>query len=105
MSRCIQCEERKLRTSLHSLLTLRGTPVLYYGDEIGMPDHPIRKEDLQDPMGKRHWPSPRGRDPERTPMQWRNGKGGGFTKAATQPWLPIGDTARNVEDQQADPRS
>jgi len=105
MSRWCQGDERKLRTALLSLLAQRGTPVLYYGDEIGMPDTPIRKEELQDPMGKRHWPAPRGRDPERTPMPWRNGKGGGFTDAASKPWLPIGDTARNLEDQQADPGS
>src|SRR5439155_1570190 len=96
---------RTLGTALLSLLTLRGTPVLYYGDEIGMPDTPIRKAELRDPMGKRHWPAPRGRDPERTPMQWHNETGGGFTNAALEPWLPIGDTARNVEDQQADPGS
>ena len=104
-SRWCQGDERKLRTALLSLLTLRGTPVLYYGDEIGMPDTPVRKEELQDPLGKRHWPSPRGRDPERTPMHWRNARGAGFTSAETRPWLPIGDAARNVEDQQADPGS
>lgn len=105
MSRWCEGDERRLRTALLSLLTLRGTPVLYYGDEIGMPDTPIRKAELRDPMGKRHWPAPRGRDPERTPMQWHNETGGGFTNAALEPWLPIGDTARNVEDQQADPGS
>ncbi|TMF45816.1 MAG: DUF3459 domain-containing protein [Chloroflexi bacterium] len=105
MSRWCQGDERKLRTALLSLLALRGTPVLYYGDEIGMPDNLVRQEDLQDPLGKRHWPAPRGRDPERTPMQWRNVNGGGFTNAGLKPWLPIGDTARNVEDQQADPGS
>src|SRR5207237_8505172 len=77
----------------------------YYGDEIGMPDNLVRQEDLQDPLGKRHWPAPHGRDPERTPMQWRNVNGGGFTNAGLKPWLPIGDTARHVEDQQADPGS
>jgi len=104
-SRWCQGDERKLRTALLSLLTLRGTPVLYYGDEIGMPDTPVRKEELQDALGKRHWPSPRGRDPERTPMHWRNARGAGFTSAESRPWLPIGDAARNVEDQQADPGS
>src|SRR5438093_998763 len=64
MSRWCQGDERKLRTALLSLLTLRGTPVLYYGDEIGMPDHPIRKEDLQDPMGRILISTTRSRDGE-----------------------------------------
>jgi len=106
MTRWAGGDERKLRCALLSLLTLRGTPVLYYGDEIGMPDTPIGKDDLQDPLGKRHWPQPRGRDPERTPMPWRNAVGAGFTDAAVRPWLPIGDAAaRNVEDQRRDPAS
>src|SRR5207247_9817688 len=84
MSRWCQGDERKLRTALLSLLTLRGTPVLYYGDEIGMPDHPIRKEDLKDPMGKRQWHSPRGRDPERTQIQRQDGPGGRLYNYGTQ---------------------
>jgi alpha-glucosidase len=96
-------DERKVRCALLSLLSLRGTPVLYYGDELGMPDTRIQREELQDPVGKRHWPEPRGRDPERTPMPWRNGDGAGFTQPGVRPWLPIGDAAaRNVEDQRRD---
>ncbi|HVS06758.1 MAG TPA: alpha-amylase family glycosyl hydrolase [Candidatus Dormibacteraeota bacterium] len=103
MSRWAGGDERKLRCALLSLLTLRGTPVVYYGDEIGMPDTRLRKADLQDPLGKRFWPEPRGRDPERTPMQWSNAPGGGFTQVGVRPWLPTGDvTARNVADQQRD---
>ncbi|HET9849817.1 MAG TPA: alpha-amylase family glycosyl hydrolase [Candidatus Dormibacteraeota bacterium] len=106
MSRWAGGDERKLRCALLSLLTLRGTPVLYYGDEIGVPDTPILKQDLQDPVGKRHWPKSRGRDPERTPMPWQNAPGAGFTEPAVRPWLPIGDAAgRNVADQRADPGS
>ena len=106
MSRWAGGDERKLRCALLSLLTLRGTPVLYYGDEIGMPDTRLRKTDLQDPLGKRYWPEPRGRDPERTPMHWTNAPGGGFTQAGARPWLPTGDvTARNVADQRRDPAS
>ena len=103
MSRWAGGDERKLRLALLSLLTLRGTPVLYYGDEIGMPNTPLRKSDLQDPLGKRYWPAPRGRDPERTPMHWADAPGGGFTKSGARPWLPLGDVAsRNVEDQRRD---
>ena len=106
MSRWAGGDERKLRLALLSLLTLRGTPVLYYGDEIGMPDTALRKADLQDPLGKRYWPEPRGRDPERTPMHWTDAPGGGFTKPGARPWLPLGDVAaRNVEDQRRDPSS
>lgn len=106
MSRWAGGDERKLRCALMSLLTLRGTPVLYYGDEIGMPDTRLRKGDLQDPLGKRHWPQPRGRDAERTPMHWTDEPGGGFTEPGVRPWLPIGDVAaRNVTDQRGDPSS
>jgi alpha-glucosidase len=106
MSRWAGGDDRKLRCALLSLLTLRGTPVLYYGDEIGMPDTRLRKADLQDPLGKRFWPEPRGRDPERTPMHWIDAPGGGFTDADVRPWLPIGDVAaHNVADQRRDPAS
>ena len=105
MTRWAGGDERKVRCALLSLLTLRGTPVLYYGDEIGMPDTPISKDELQDALGKRHWPQPRGRDPERTPMPWRNADGAGFTDPGVRPWLPIGEAKRNVEDQRRDPGS
>ena len=103
MTRWAKGDERKLRCALMSLLTLRGTPVLYYGDEIGMPDTALGRTDLQDPLGKRNWPAPRGRDPARTPMHWTDEPGGGFSKAGVRPWLPIGDVAaRNVADQRHD---
>jgi alpha-glucosidase len=106
MTRWAKGDERKLRGALMSLLTLRGTPVLYYGDELGMPDTPIRREEVQDPLGKGDWPEPRGRDPERTPMPWSDEHGAGFTGAGVRPWLPIGETAgRNVADQRRDPAS
>jgi alpha-glucosidase len=96
-------DERRVRAALVMLLTLRGTPLLYYGDEIGMPEVPVPKERLRDPVGLRTWPDP-GRDPGRTPMQWSPGPTGGFTTA--EPWLPVGDAeACNVEDQVRDPGS
>lgn len=82
------------------LLTLRGTPTLYYGDEIGMEDVPIPPERVVDPQGLR---APgHGRDPERTPMQWDGSPGAGFTQG--EPWLPLAADAalRNVEAQRAD---
>ncbi|HEX8871837.1 MAG TPA: alpha-glucosidase, partial [Candidatus Acidoferrum sp.] len=79
-------------------LTLRGTPVMYYGEEIGMKNNnPTKKEDVKDPIGQLGWPLEKGRDGERTPMQWTGGPNAGFSKA--KPWLPVPDTAKthNVE--------
>jgi alpha-glucosidase len=93
----------KCRVALMMLLTLRGTPVLYQGDEIGLPDTEITADDLKDPVGLRYWPHYPGRDPVRTPMPWRDRPGGGFTAPGATPWLPIGDVgARNVELQRKD---
>ena len=69
------------------LLTLRGTPTMYYGDEIGMHDVPIPVEQVQDPFEKNVPGLGLGRDPERTPMQWSNDEQAGFTTG--KPWLPI----------------
>lgn len=87
------------------LLTLRGTPTLYYGDEIGMTDVPIPPEREQDPWGKRVPGKGLGRDPERTPMQWDGTAGAGFTTG--EPWLPLAADAAlvNVAAQRDDPRS
>ena len=105
MSRWAGGDERKVRLALLSLLTLRGTPVLYYGDELGLPDTKVDRADLQDPVGKRQWPRP-GRDPARTPMPWSHESGAGFTDASVKPWLPFGDfAARNVADQESNSAS
>ena len=86
------------------LLSLRGTPVLYQGDEIGMANVAVAHEDMRDPLGVRFYPYYEGRDAGRTPMQWSAAAGGGFTDAA--PWLPLGDVAAtNVLDQRDDPSS
>jgi alpha-glucosidase len=96
----------KIRVALVMLLCLRGTAVLYEGDEIGMTDARLRKEDIRDPVGVRFWPAYKGRDPMRTPMQWSAGPGAGFTSGRAQAWLPIGDAdACNVETQRKDPSS
>ena len=96
----------KVRVALLLLLTLRGTPFLYQGDEIGLTDGPIQREDVLDRVGARFWPHYKGRDPERTPMPWSPGPGGGFTDAGVRPWLPMADPdANNVADQEADPDS
>jgi len=94
----------KLMAGLY--LTLRGTPILYYGEEIGMKTTPpTRKEDVKDPIGRRGWPKEKGRDGERTPMQWDENENAGFSQTA--PWLPVPPTAKthNVADESKDPES
>ncbi|XYI01703.1 alpha-amylase family glycosyl hydrolase [Sorangium sp. So ce1128] len=93
------------RVAAMLLLTLRGTPTLYYGDEIGMSDVPIAPDQVQDPFEKNVPGLGVGRDPERTPMQWDGGANSGFTTGA--PWLPLAPDAgrTNVEALRADPRS
>ena len=75
-------------------LLLRGTPILYYGEEIGMANNdPTRKEDVKDPIGQLGWPTVKGRDGERTPMQWNDGPNAGFTQGI--PWLPVPVSCRS----------
>jgi alpha-glucosidase len=96
--------EARARVAALMLLTLRGTPFLYYGEEIGMLDGIIPSDRLCDPVGKR-FPAV-GRDPERTPMQWEGGRMAGFTTAADG-WLPLapGHQRINVTAERDDPRS
>jgi len=75
------------RVAAMMLLTLRGTPTLYYGDELGMSDVPIAPERVQDPWEKREPGLGLGRDPQRTPMQWDTTPNAGFTTGL--PWLPL----------------
>jgi alpha-glucosidase len=97
-------EIAKLMAGLY--LTLRGTPILYYGEEIGMKTTPpTQKEYVKDPIGRTGWPKEKGRDGERTPMQWDGSENGGFSKTA--PWLPVPATAKthNVADEAKDTES
>jgi len=89
------------------LLTTRATPLMYYGEEIGMrTTDPVRKEDVQDPIGIIGWPQEKGRDGERTPMQWDASKNAGFS-AAERPWLPVPASSAeyNVEAESKEPGS
>ncbi len=88
-------------------LTLRGTPIMYYGEEIGMTNNdPQRREDVLDPIGRRGWPAFKGRDGERTPMQWTPGANAGFN-AGAKPWLPVPPSASryNVQSELGDSAS
>jgi glycosidase len=96
----------KTRVALMMLLTLRGTPLLYQGDEIGLPDTTLSHDEIVDPAGLHYWPDFPGRDPGRTPMPWSDSAGGGFTAESVKPWLPFGDLAAcNVRAQREDPGS
>jgi alpha-glucosidase len=96
----------KVRAALLMLLSLRGTPVLYQGDEIGLGNTALTHADMRDPLGVRYWPYYEGRDAGRTPMPWNDAPGGGFTEPGVRPWLPLGDVhACNVEAQISDPTS
>ncbi|MGI9106354.1 MAG: alpha-glucosidase [Pyrinomonadaceae bacterium] len=93
------------------LLTLRGAPFIYYGEEIGMKTtDPMRLEDVRDPVGRRYFPGYKGRDGERTPMQWTGAKHAGFTAPSAMPWLPVppvalGSDGRNVAAQEKEAAS
>jgi alpha-glucosidase len=93
------------RVAAMMLLTLRGTPTLYYGDEIGMADVPIAPHQVQDPFEKNVPGMGLGRDPQRTPMPWDASHHCGFTSG--HPWLPLGEDCAhlNVAVEQNDPRS
>ena len=86
----------KIRLALTVFFGLRGTLVLYYGDELGLPDTAIPRERRLDPLG---------RDAERTPMPWADAPDAGFSTAGVEPWLPIGDLAVNVAAQADDASS
>ncbi|HYF70700.1 MAG TPA: alpha-amylase family glycosyl hydrolase [Ohtaekwangia sp.] len=84
------------------LLTLKGTPTMYYGDELGLKDVPISEDAIQDPQGLNMPDKNLSRDPARTPMQWNDSVNAGFSN--TTPWLPVDRHYRkvNVEAEKAD---
>lgn len=102
LSRLPQGHERLAATLL---LTLRGTPFLYYGDEIGMAEARLGDVPSRDPWGANV--AGLSRDGSRTPMQWSPGPNAGFTNPETKPWLPVSPSSDviNVESQLADPGS
>jgi alpha-glucosidase len=91
------------------LLTLRGTPTCYYGDEIGMENVKIPAAMVQDPpaVNQPEIAHIVGRDPERTPMQWDASPNAGFAPNGVRTWLPVAEdyATRNVAVQSQDPTS
>ncbi len=89
------------------ILTLRGTPTLYFGDELGMPDAEIPPELVQDPAEKKQPGIGQGRDPERSPMLWDTTANAGFTSPGAKPWLPLVDDPESfaVTSEDGDPHS
>lgn len=89
------------------LFTSRSTALMYYGEELGMvTTTPTRKQDVKDPIGITGWPKEKGRDGERTPMQWDTSKNSGFS-IATSTWLPVAPdyVTVNVKTEEAEPTS
>jgi alpha-glucosidase len=97
--------DARARVAAALIMTLRGTPFIYYGEEIGMTCESIRKKYIQDPIGKKGWPIIKGRDGERTPMQWDASRNSGFSTGT--PWLPVNSDYKhkNVEVQSRDENS
>jgi alpha-glucosidase len=93
------------RVAAMLLLTLRGTPTLYYGDELGMVNTPIPEDQIKDPQGKNK--AGFNRDECRTPMQWDSTPNGGFSAEGALPWLPLAPDYRsvNVASQRDNPGS
>lgn len=102
---CAGEEDARLKLLAAMHLTVRGTPYLYYGEEIGQRDISLKRSELLDPVGKRYWPFHKGRDGCRAPMQWAGSEGGGFSTG--KPWLPLHADyrLRNVENQKTSPAS
>jgi alpha-glucosidase len=95
-------QDARLKVTATLLLTQRGTPFIYYGEEIGQRDIRLAREQIQDPAGKRFWPFYKGRDGCRAPMQWDDTANAGFSPA--EPWLPVHPdfAGRNVAGQKCD---
>jgi len=96
---------KKAKIMAMLLLTLKGTPFIYYGEEIGMQNTLVRRRQLRDTLGKKFWPIYKGRDKARTPMQWNTNLFSGFSKV--MPWLPVNKDyiKTNVNLLQNDPDS
>jgi alpha-glucosidase len=98
-------DDGRARLAMALLLTLRGTPFMYQGEEIAMRDVRLGRREIMDPAGKPCWPFYKGRDGPRSPFQWSAAPNAGFSAGA--PWLKVHPDyrSRNLTAQKADPRS
>jgi alpha-glucosidase len=98
-------KSQKAKVAAVMLLTLKGTPFLYYGEEIGMENIRLKRREIDDPVGKKFWPIYSGRDQARSPMQWNTNKHAGFTRG--KPWLKVANNylMKNVKIQNEDEES
>jgi alpha-glucosidase len=96
---------RRAKVLAALLLTVKGTPFIYYGEEIGMRNVRLKKNEIDDVVGKKYWPFFKGRDGQKTPMLWDSTPHAGFTRGT--PWLPVGNDygGTNVASQERDPDS
>jgi alpha-glucosidase len=104
--RTMEADPALARLALALLLTLKGTVLLFQGEELGLPDGPIERHQIHDPVGELYFPFSKGRDPNRTPMPWVAGKPNlGFTYG--EPWLPMAPAhkALAAATQEKDPDS
>ncbi|HMN13517.1 MAG TPA: alpha-amylase family glycosyl hydrolase [Bellilinea sp.] len=97
--------DERSKVAATALLTLPGTPYMYYGEELGMRDIQLSRGQVKDPVGKMFWPFHKGRDGCRAPMQWNALGNAGFTGGS--PWLPVNPdfSTRNVQVLAADEKS
>ncbi|GAP14091.1 glycosidase [Longilinea arvoryzae] len=98
-------DDERLKVLATLLLTQRGTPFMYQGEEIGMRNVRVPRKEMKDPVGLRYWPIPVGRDGERSPMQWTGDEKAGFSRGT--PWMRVHPdvTFRNVEALRRQPDS
>jgi alpha-glucosidase len=86
--RTLEADPALAKLALTLLMTLKGTVLMYQGEELGLPDGPIERHQIRDPVGELYFPYSKGRDPCRTPMPWVQGKPNlGFSYG--EPWLPV----------------
>jgi len=98
-------DDANARIAMALLLTVRGTPFIYYGEEIGMRNISLSRKEIMDPVGRYYWPVIKGRDGCRAPMQWNDSPQAGFSTG--KPWLKLHPdyTKRNVAAQENDASS
>ena len=105
-SRAMEADPALAKLVMSLALCLKGTVLLYQGEELGLPDGPIERDQIRDPVGELYYPYSKGRDPCRTPMPWQSDAPNlGFTTG--KPWLPVAPAHRalSVEAQGGDPSS